>query len=510
VHVISQFDELFSGDARAEVETRLGSYIEARRWFRSKTRALAGISLAHVVPLPIPGTEVVLAVAGMRYEQGSDEEYVLPLTWIHGDDGDHLAQTKPHLVVGAIDVSGEERPRWLVDALGVPHALEGLLALVAREASARTPGCTLTFRRIEGAPAGFEATATPRPVVTEQSNTSIVFGEACILKIVRKLEDGPSPDMEVGEFLTHAGYAHTPPLLAAIELERPGRPAATVGMVHAFVANHGDAWTQTVDAIVRAGTGGELSALEESLVAMRRLATRVAEMHAVLASPTTDARFAPELIDASERQALGLAVERALEAACALVEAHADHLAHEDLARLRHIRERASAYQDCVARFVADGFRCMKTRVHGDLHLGQVLSTGDDVVLIDFEGEPARPLVERRAKRSPAVDVAGMLRSLHYASIAAARARPPLGQPMTEFAERWHQLARREFLRAYQGASQGTSVLPQDAASHDVLLRFCLLEKCVYELHYELNNRPDWVAIPLRGLENVLEELHAP
>ncbi len=506
MHVKSRFDELFSGSTRAELEARLASYIAPRRWFRSKTRALAGASLAQVVPLPIDGAEVAVIIVRLRYTQGDDDEYVLPLTWVHGDTGEHLAQTKPHLVVGSVDVAGEASPRWLVDALGERRALEGLLALVARGAVVAAEGCTLTFRGLDPSRAPLDPTAAePRPVATEQSNTSIVFGQTCILKVVRKLENGASPDLEMGEFLTRAGYTHTPRLLAAVEIERPPSEPATVGMVHAFVANGGDAWSYAVASIARAAADGELAVVEGSLAFVGPLARRVAEMHAVLASPSPDSRFSSEPIERPEREALGLAVERSLEAAWALLDQHAARLSVDHLDLVRATRKHAPSYRECVARFVAGGFRCEKTRVHGDLHLGQVLATGDDFVLIDFEGEPARALVERKAKRSPAVDVAGMLRSLHYASVAAGHAETFAKLPIRAFAEQWYRLARRDFLRAYDDAAQVRSVLPDDRADREVLLRFYLLEKCVYELHYELNNRPDWVAIPLLGLESLLE-----
>ncbi|HTB77700.1 MAG TPA: putative maltokinase [Polyangiaceae bacterium] len=509
MHVKSRFDELFSGNTRAELEARLASYIEPRRWFRSKARTLASASLAHVVPLPIDGAEVALTIVRLRYTQGDDDEYVLPLTWVHGDGGEHLAQTKPHLVVASVDVAGEARPRWLVDALGERRALDGLLALVARGAAVAAEGCTLTFRGLDASRGPIDPSAAePNPVATEQSNTSIVFGHTCILKVVRKLDNGASPDLEMSEFLTREGYTHTPRLLAAIEIARPRSEPATVGMIHAFVANDGDAWSHVLTSIAGAAADGELTVVEGSLAFVRPLATRVAEMHAALASPTSDSRFAPEPIERPEREALGRAVERSLEAAWALVEDHTARLSPVDVDRIHAIRKRAASYRDCVARFVAGGFRCEKTRVHGDLHLGQVLATGDDFVLIDFEGEPARPLAERKAKRSPAVDVAGMLRSLHYASVAAARTEMSAETPMQAFADHWHRVARRDFLRAYYDAAQVRTVLPDDPADREVLLQFCLLEKCVYELHYELNNRPHWVAIPLLGLESVLEGSH--
>jgi maltose alpha-D-glucosyltransferase/alpha-amylase len=506
MHVKSRFDELFSSAARAEVEARLATYIEARRWFRSKTRVIASASLELVVPLPIDAADVALTVVRLRYAQGEDEEYLLPLTWIRGDAGEHPPGKGPHLALGTVRVDGEAQPRWLVDALGERSALEGWLALVAQEATVRTGDAHLTFRRLPGAgdtKRALDVVALPAPVETEQSNTSVVFGRTCILKVVRKLESGAAADLEMGEFLTRAGYPHIPPLLAAIELERPGRETATVGMVHAFVPNDGDAWSFTLATI--AGAAGEGVAVERSVAFVPSLGVRVAQMHAALAAPTSDPHFSPEPIEAGEREGLGLALERSLAAAWSLVEERAAGLPPDALRRFSLLRERDAAYGSAIARFVAGGFRCVKTRVHGDLHLGQILVGHDGFVLIDFEGEPARPLAERKAKRSPMVDVAGILRSLHYASVAAARDASD-ADGTRAFAERWQRQARRTFLDAYYAAASGVpSVLPEDARDRETLLSFYLLEKCVYELHYELNNRPNWVAIPLRGLESLLE-----
>jgi trehalose synthase-fused probable maltokinase len=519
VHSQGSFDELFTGTSRAELEARLRSYIEPRRWFRSKARAVAGVRLDLVLRLPVPAREIALTVVGVTFEEGPAEQYVLPLTWVKGDSGEHLVQTRPHLVVGAVTVAGEERPRWLIDALGARYALEDLFGLVVRQARVAGDGAELRFRSVgELDPAPLE----PRPIESEQSNTSIVYGDRCILKIVRRLEEGAAPDLEMGEFLTRAGYANTPQLLAAIELARPGAEPGTVGAVHAFVPNEGDAWTFALATIAGslsvAGAGDAGSPVATSSAFVGPLARRVAEMHAALAAPSADPRFSPEPIERPEREALARDVEESVVRAWALADERAAHLPADAVARLKGLRARRGEVDACLAAFVdaASGTATpLKTRVHGDLHLGQVLVSGRDFVLIDFEGEPARPLAARKAKRSPLVDVAGMLRSLHYASVAAWRtgSRDPSGdasgghppRDARSRAEAWHVAARREFLRAYDDAARVRSVLPAREDLRSALLRFYLLEKCVYELHYELNNRPDWVTIPVLGLESLLE-----
>jgi trehalose synthase-fused probable maltokinase len=480
MQVKKRLAELFDGDARVALERLLRDYVGPRRWFRSKTKTIASVSIETALPLPLDGPEVFLAALRVTYAEGAAEEYVLPLTWT---DDAALVKAKPHLLVAPLERAGEAG--WLVDALGEREALRGLLSLVARGASVRAAGALLEFRTIAG---GISVGAEPRAVDVEQSNTSVVFGRECILKVVRKLDPGRSPDLEMSEHLTRAGYASTPRLLAAAELARGGGEPATIAVVHAFVPNEGDAWSFTL--------GRLRGASAPDVAFVRPLAERVAAMHVALAAPTDDPRFAREPLDRGERRALGRAVQESLAAAFAVAESRAGTLAGDVPARLRALAASSGAVEAAAADLEAVE-PCWKTRVHGDLHLGQVLVSGADFVIIDFEGEPARSLAERKAKRSPMVDVAGMLRSLHYAS-AAADAGPG-----------WYRQAERAFLDAYFGAAASCSALPAAADARRALIRFFRLEKCVYELHYELNNRPDWVDIPLRGLEMLFEETHA-
>jgi len=515
MHSQGRLEDVFSVGSRGALEARLGAYIVARRWFRSRTRKVAGTSIVCVAPLPGDIKEMVLTIVRVAFEDGSDENYVVPLTWTHGEPGDHLTATRPDLVVGAVQVAGEDRPRWLIDALGDRHALEGLYALFARAAVVAADGVELRFRAVGG---GFELfgvdSVEPRPVQAEQSNTSIVFGTSCVAKVLRKLEEGTPADVEMGEALSAAEFVHAPRLRAVAELWRPGSEVATVATAHAFVPNTGDAWSHTLAAIESlAAEGGADGRITDHAAAFAStLATRVAGLHAVLAAPTDDGRFSPESIERPEREAVGQAVVRSLDEAWARLDDVARVVPAAAAESLGALRRRAPAFHDVVARFVAADGACIKTRVHGDLHLGQVLVSGDDLVLIDFEGEPGRPLAARKAKRSPLVDVAGVLRSLHYASVAASGApqatRGPSAGALRKTAEAWYVAARSAFLRVYFEAS-ARSVLPREASARETLLRFYLLEKCVYELHYELGSRPDWVMIPVLGLWKIIEEIDA-
>jgi predicted trehalose synthase len=493
VRVQSSIAELFSPRARPELEARLAAYIAPRRWFRSKSRPIASVSLEAVVPLPADGdessgdesSEVFLTVARVGFSEGPSEDYVLLLTRVRGDSADVISRTKPHLVVGAVHVDDDDETSWLIDGLGYAHALAKLMAFIARGAPAhdhlveggRAALSVRTFGPIDGA-------GEPHMIEAEQSNTSVLYGNRSILKILRRLDDGPSAELEMSECLTRAGFARTPPLLAALELTSRTGEAATVGVVHAFVPNQGDAWSY---AVARVAPGGATP----DVAFVRPIAELVASMHAVLAAPTSDPRFAAEPLLRAERVERARGVQRSLAAAFAKADAAANGTGD----RIAGVRREQGAYTRIVERFV-DVDPCWKTRVHGDLHLGQLLVSGDDFVVIDFEGEPARSLAERKEKRSPMVDVAGMVRSLHYACVAGGAGRA---------AHAWYAQARRTLLESYD-ASGGRSVLPERRADRETLLQFFCLEKCVYELHYELDNRPDWVEAPIEGLEELSRE----
>jgi trehalose synthase-fused probable maltokinase len=415
--------------------------IQSKRWFRGKARKVEEAEVDETYPLDLAGTPAALLIVRVRYAEGADERYVL--------------------------VGFEDGTTMHYDALSDPKLLSALLEKL-RGGGTRIDGAKgrLVFRPL---PKFDEVLANakslePKPSAKEQTNTSIPFGDAFILKIVRVVDDGRSAELEMGEYLTKSGYTSTPPVLGAIELEREraaakeGREPSTIGIVHAFSPNRGEAWSFTLDVLAKSK---DPKAFAEHA---KLLAKRVREMHEVLGRETTNAAFSPEPIERERRQALA----DALEATVAEVKSH--------------LREGDEAKIDAKARtFVDRKDDPIATRIHGDLHLGQILvrEDTDDFVIIDFEGEPARSLAERKSKRSPMADVAGMLRSFDYATATAKAGRD------------WYTAVSAAFLGAYGD-------VPRD------VLDFYLLEKCIYEIKYEANNRPDWIKIPLEGLRELL------
>lgn len=487
--------------ARAELEARLAAYVGARRWFRGKSRVIERARVTNAATFGEGAGETLLLVVTVSYAAGASEDYVLPVTFLEGDDARAVMKNRPDALVAHLSVhSPAAASGVLCDALAVPSTAGALLDRVARDVTVDAARGRLRFRRMGAWPEGRPA---PRILDAEQTNTSIVFEPDFILKIVRRLEEGKSPDLEMAEFLTSAGYTHTPAILGAIDL-LSGQGSSTVGILTRFVPNEGDAWRFFLGMVhgyvERPPEDAALPAEQASLV--KRLAERVAEMHMALASRTDVSAFAPEVIDHREREELASATQRSLDAVClAMAEKRATLPAAAQAAIDAVLRQKADLSLRLRA-FAELGTDPPKTRVHGDLHLGQVLFTGDDFVLIDFEGEPARPLSERRRKRSPLADVAGMIRSLHYASVAAVRTGGASPAGASERARGWYREAEHAFTTAYFATASKDPLLP----SARVALDFYLVEKCVYEVQYELDNRPDWVAIPLVGLEALLGE----
>lgn len=510
MHVHRKLEELLEAGSRSELEGRLLSFLTARRWFRSKSRPAARLSIEHAYAL----AEGELAVVTVRVsfgEGGGAEDYVVPLAWVGGDAGARLAQGHPHLVVAAVTVDDDDRPRWLIDAMGEPNALSRLLAFVGAQGQVSDGSSALTARLLGRDPARLDG--APRPVETEQTNSSVVYGRACILKLLRKLDPGSSLELEMGEFLAAVAFDRVPALLGAIEMNDGAEDPRTVAVVHAFAPNRGDAFGATV-ARIRGWSRATSEGAETGLAFVSRIGERIAGMHRALASRPSEERFALAPIDRVEREALAERLTASLVRTLEIAERRADTLPADARGLLRRCRGSVAAFSAVSARFVELGEGSVKMRIHGDLHLGQMLvvdsAPGDpvtdpgDVLIVDFEGEPARSLAERRAKRSPLVDVAGVLRSLDYAAMACTVAVPD-ALPAGPQVESWRRRAASALLGAYLRGAGPHLPLPEGGPALAALMHFYLLEKCVYEMLYEMDNRPAWASVPLSGLLRLLE-----
>ncbi len=336
----------------------------------------------------------------------------------------------------------------------------------------------------------------------EQSNSAVIFGTDLLAKVFRKLRPGLNPDIEISRFLSsQAEFRNFPELLGDLSYETTEGSSYSIGMILPFIPNCSDAWTFTLSTLRDMLLGGTIT---EAIEPYRLLGVRTGELHRALASPAHDPAFAAEPITGVDAKGWSSALEQSIARTINLVRERSDQLPSAWRDRLASI----SVDSPAITRRI-QGFRRLenvdKIRVHGDYHLGQVLVTLDrDFVILDFEGEPSRPMNERRAKTSPLKDVAGMLRSLSYARFAALRARPadiPDHVAASRLME-WEQGARSAFLSGYRSETveRGTTFLPANEADFTTALAAWSLDKAIYEVNYEINNRPDWLPLPLEAL----------
>jgi trehalose synthase-fused probable maltokinase len=469
----------------------LPQHLPGRRWFGGKARTIQSVALEDAVWLADDPRPCALIVASVQYGDAGHERYAMPLAFV--DDPADLP------VVGRFEGAG---PAWVVDAASDRDAMLALMRRLTapREARSRRGGA---LRGADASAAALEMLAassgeppTVRPVGTEQSNSSVRVDRTLVFKLFRRVSQGENPELEVGRFLTaRTAFRATPALHGSLTYISPGGETSTIGVLQNWIDNSGDGWSYVVGALRQRDGAGDL--LNRDLAA---LGAMTAEFHAALASSPSDAAFSPEPVSAADLAAWRDALVGRATRTLGLVEASL-HGWSDDARRLGQsllARQDGSSILARVANRVAALDRFHKIRVHGDYHLGQTLKTPDGFVVIDFEGEPARPLAERRLKSCSLRDVAGMLRSFDYAT-ETARAAQGRQVPATE-------RLSEPFLNSYlsTAAARSAAFLPRNRPAIDAWIDFFELEKALYEVEYEVNNRPDWVHIPLGGVLRIL------
>jgi len=490
-------------------------YLRERRWFAAKHENITDVLVAAVAPWKGREHTWRMMFLEVRIADGSPQRYFVPvaLDWETRDQD-------PREKYGAVAIARvrqRERMGLFFAAFAHPEFARDMAR--AMGANARAPLGRGELRFSSTSAFAAEAAAIDEPVRTpalEQSNTAVFFGNRLFLKGFRRLRRGVNPELEMGRFLTEASpYPHIAPVLGAVELMEEGESEpATLAVLQRFVENQGDLWSLICQHLGRmllaptaldpaTGDNAESAVAGFHLGRMGLLGKRIGELHRALCATTGDPQFDPEPVTAGDLAAWKAAIEREVEETWRALDA-----AHERMtvAQREATAPLVAAREKLVARIRAANPRLeglVKTRFHGDLHLGQVLVVQDDFVIVDFEGEPGRTVEERRAKGPVMRDVAGMLRSFSYAAHAALLRReagaPDQGAGLKALAQ-WEREASHHFVEGYTRATAGLASVPQDEAAFAALRDLFLLEKALYELRYELANRPDWVEIPLRGL----------
>jgi maltose alpha-D-glucosyltransferase/alpha-amylase len=529
------WETVFDSGTRQVLERQaLIPYLRRQRWFASKSRSIRDAKFSDWVMLRGGATPAFLTIVTVSYTQGEPENYVVPLALVVGDDARKATTETPGLVLARITGA---RKGTIVDGLTDDNVCDRLLDLADGESQLH--GARATMRGVRTMDFDIAGTRRWTRAGFDQSNSVAFVNDRYVLKLFRRIEPGPNPEFEIGQALTAAGFTRAPLLTGALLYERPNVEAGTLGVVQGAVTHQGSGWTFTIDELRRyfervsarigRGDGESMTAdAQESsrhaagepppffvaterwyLTAARTLGRRTAELHLTLANAPGPA-FEPEPLDAKTLRAFAAHAVAHAESVLDILEHARDGLPEGSRPGAAIVLEQRAALlaQLRDAEQLRDGGQ--RIRVHGDYHLGQVLRTEEDFVILDFEGEPARTLEERRAKHSPLKDVAGMLRSFDYASAAALLTFGQSSSAGTErlapWAEVWQRWVSRAFLEAYRETMSGSRVLPP-AASFDTMLQALIVDKTFYELRYELNSRPEWAHIPLSALAALASSL---
>jgi maltose alpha-D-glucosyltransferase / alpha-amylase len=533
---------LHAGVLDRAIELRLPFLLPHRRWFVSKAKTIRVTRIVGRIPIA-PHQELFLI--NVEFDEGEPEIYALPLS-IKAEVPPEVEQTA---FLHAIDSA---QKRWTVtDGLLDPEFARLLLRIALEGREINSTGLRLTGRLIAGnsAPLPDLTTLTEKLPEAEQSNSNVIFGDQMIFKLYRRIGEGTNPELEVGEHLTaKAHFPNTAPLIAAIELHgvRGNATPRTLAVVLTFIPNQGDAWHTFLDHAHRyfealgaltpdqfaalcmpddkgcAGNDSEPPEPIQTLIGAplglaRLLGQRTAEMHAAMADDRNDFAFSPEPYTAGYQRSLFQSMRNTCRNANHALSRNLSSLKGETREMADWLLKNEAVVLAAFRKLTSLPVRIPRIRIHGDYHLGQVLWTGKDFIIIDFEGEPLKSIGERRLKRSPMRDVAGMIRSFDYAASTSLRRHKELtssdgnrGDRERRGANIWSAWLSREFVRDYTLRLRALrpDLVSPDLADAELVLRCWVLEKALYEIGYELNSRPDWVDIPLRATISILQHDH--
>ena len=505
---------------RGQLENEvLPGFLPAQRWYAAKAEPLQRVEITELVAWPSKGDGWLWLWAKVHTATGKTQTYTLPLAigWGESDEEcmrpampDALAKVRQQARMGVIydALADEEFCRAVIQAMAEPFDLpcgQGVLRFRATAAYPRLVG-EAPLQGLQHPQAG--------------SNTTVILGEHLFLKLYRQLQPGINPELEMGRFLTDISpFPHISPLVGSIEYHEKGDTSSAIAVVQGYVPNQGDGWTYSIDYLKRffedcltrpqAIAANPAERHGDYLLLMLTLGQRTGELHNALAKPSGEPAFDPESIQPEDLRAWGEQVHQDVLSTLDGLAARAG-VAEKDQTTVDQLLQAKAPLLALIADLTPREMGAVKTRYHGDYHLGQVLLSDNDFVIIDFEGEPARPLSERRSKHSPLRDVAGMLRSFSYAGANALDnctvERPEDRDRLKPYLQDWESATADAFLSGYREAVANCPSWPSDSAQAGKLIELFVVEKALYELRYELDDRVDWLSIPLAGLLGILQK----
>ncbi len=544
LRVTAEWESLLNVNNRRLLEREiLPSYLAIQRWFSVQDRVVRGTRISDWSIWPNGSTPTFLLLVDVEYSEGQTETYFLPLAVTASPAAEVLRQSSPQAIVARVITP--QGDAVLHDALVDDGFCTGLWQAIEQQRE-----FTTQFGKVRAFPTvGYAEvrgpTGDPLQVLRSDmhhSNFGARLGDRMMLKVFRRIEDGANPDLEIGRFLSERGeFRNIPQAAGGIEYSRPSGEPMTLVLLQSLVRHQGNGWDHTVDDVRRyferaAAAATTIDPLDQSgrnwierseaepspqvqeligsyLQAAATLGQRTAELHRALSGDTTNSAFAPEPMTSSDLVALSRSALKLTQEVFAAVDRNLGRLTDVVVEQAYGLLGQRSRLLRTLSDLAALRPDATKIRIHGDYHLNEVLWAENDFILLDFEGEASRPMAERRAKQSPLKDVAGMLRSFEYAVFeglfAFTQDQPEEFERLEPWAKLWKRWTGAAFLRAYRATAGGAAFLPADRGQFLTLLRYFVLERALYELLQELNHRPEWVHIPLRGVLTLLDEERA-
>ncbi|MBX2893911.1 MAG: maltose alpha-D-glucosyltransferase [Cyclobacteriaceae bacterium] len=522
------WERMFSNynDVRVLERKVLQPFMKKCRWFGGKARAISKISVNKMIPLKVDGESHYLVIVEVHYVQRLPELYFLPMCFMPSDGMFDKAEYTTQSVICRADIQG--KVGFVVDSSYHKGFRDFLFVSMDRKVRVKEDEGTLEFNSSVFAKLNSDKVES-KILKADSSNTAIIYNDKYFFKFYRKIETEINPDLEIVRFLSeNTSFRNAPKYAGSIEFRDNDGKIIVFGLLQEKVENQGDSWIMTIDSVGRFYERVMAKAKKEKLphlinnAAIRfedapeliqefigrgfyervvRLGQRTAEMHLALASDKSNPAFAAETFTTNYQRSLYSAMRKLTRDRFKLLEQSMDKLNDETQALAKKVLALEDKVLECFSEVYQTKINALKTRIHGDYHLGQVLFTGKDFIIIDFEGEPGFSFSERRLKKNPLKDVAGMMRSFHYAAFGKILLNENYREKDIEFLEQWAEQWQHYVSRFYLGAYLERMGSKAELGLEDeILIRTYLLEKAIYELGYELNGRPDWVNIPLRGI----------
>jgi maltose alpha-D-glucosyltransferase/alpha-amylase len=509
----------------------LQPFLKKCRWFGGKAKIINKIGFHKIIPIKVEGTTHYLTIIEVSYVQRLPELYFLPLTFISSDTVFERAEYTSQSVVCRAEI--QDKAGFIIDSCYDRAFRDYIFGNIARGQRVKEEDGTLEFNASVYVKLNAEKVDS-KILKADSSNTAILYNDQYFFKFYRKLESEINPDLEIVRFLSEAtSFRHAPRYAGSVEFRTDQGGIYVLGLLQEKVENQGDSWAMTIDSVGRfyervltrvrsekvpklVNKPGQVfedaPEIIQELIGrgfyerVVRLGQRTAEMHLALASDANNPAFAPEFFTSNYQRSLYSSLRKLVRDRFKLLEQAKPKLHVAARAMAENLLGMEDQILECFAEIYQVRIEAIKTRIHGDYHLGQVLFTGKDFIIIDFEGEPGFSFSERRLKKNPFKDVAGMMRSFHYAAFGKMllneNYRERDLEVLEQWAGQWQHYVSRFYLGAYMERMGMGSRLSYE---NDILIRTYLLEKAIYELGYELNGRPDWVIIPLRGIDYLME-----